>query len=72
MNKHNKIEGLASSTRGKTAEARRTEARRTTKAKRQQKQEELQSCSLWNKIHIHRKIDKNEKAEGYVLDEGTR
>ena len=25
---------------------------------RQQKQEELQSCSLWNKNHIHRKIDK--------------
>ena len=24
---------------------------------RQQKQEELQSCSLWNKKHIHRKID---------------
>ena len=22
------------------------------------KQEELQSCSLWNKNHIHRKIDK--------------
>ena len=25
---------------------------------RQQKQEELKSCSLWNKNHIHRKIDK--------------
>ena len=25
---------------------------------RQQKQEELQSCSLWDKNHIHRKIDK--------------
>ena len=25
---------------------------------REQKQEELQSCSLWNKNHIHRKIDK--------------
>ena len=25
---------------------------------RQQKQEELQSCSLWNKNHIHRKIEK--------------
>ena len=25
---------------------------------RRQKQEELQSCSLWNKNHIHRKIDK--------------
>ena len=25
---------------------------------RQQKQEELQSCSLWNKNHIHRKIGK--------------
>ena len=25
---------------------------------RQQKQEELQSCSLWNKTHIHRKIYK--------------
>ena len=25
---------------------------------RQQKQEELQSCSLWEKKHIHRKIDK--------------
>ena len=25
---------------------------------RQQKQEELQSCSLWNKNHIHKKIDK--------------
>ena len=25
---------------------------------RQQKQEELQSCSLWNKNHIHRKSDK--------------
>ena len=25
---------------------------------KQQKQEELQSCSLWNKNHIHRKIDK--------------
>ena len=25
---------------------------------RQQKQEEQQSCSLWNKNHIHRKIDK--------------
>ena len=25
---------------------------------RQQKQEELQSCNLWNKNHIHRKIDK--------------
>ena len=25
---------------------------------RQQKQEELQSCSLWNKNHIHRKTDK--------------
>ena len=25
---------------------------------RQQKQEELQSYSLWNKNHIHRKIDK--------------
>ena len=24
---------------------------------RQQKQEELQSCSLWEKTHIHRKID---------------
>ena len=24
---------------------------------RQQKQEELQSCSLWNKNHIHRKTD---------------
>ena len=24
----------------------------------EQKQEELQSCSLWNKNHIHRKIDK--------------
>ena len=23
-----------------------------------EKQEELQSCSLWNKTHIHRKIDK--------------
>ena len=23
-----------------------------------EKQEELQSCSLWNKNHIHRKIDK--------------
>ena len=23
----------------------------------EQKQEELQSCSLWNKNHIHRKID---------------
>ena len=28
---------------------------------RQQKQEELQSCSLWNKNHIHRKIDKMER-----------
>ena len=27
-------------------------------AGRQQKQEEIQSCSLWNKSHIHRKIDK--------------
>ena len=26
--------------------------------RRQQKQEELQSCSLWNKNHIHRKIEK--------------
>ena len=25
---------------------------------RQQKKEELQSCSLWNKHHTHRKIDK--------------
>ena len=25
---------------------------------REQKQEKLQSCSLWNKKHIHRKIDK--------------
>ena len=25
---------------------------------RQQKQEELQSCSLWNKNHFHRNIDK--------------
>ena len=25
---------------------------------REQKQEELQSCSLWNKNHIHRKINK--------------
>ena len=25
---------------------------------RQQKQEELQSCILWNRTHIHRKIDK--------------
>ena len=25
---------------------------------RQQKQEELQSCSLWNENHIHRKTDK--------------
>ena len=25
---------------------------------RQQKQEELQYCSLWNENHIHRKIDK--------------
>ena len=25
---------------------------------RKQKQEELQSCSLWNRNHIHRKIDK--------------
>ena len=25
---------------------------------RQQKQEELQSCSLWNENHIHRKVDK--------------
>ena len=25
---------------------------------RQQKQEEQQSCSLWNKNHIHRKRDK--------------
>ena len=25
---------------------------------REQKQEELQSCRLWNKNHIHRKIDK--------------
>ena len=25
---------------------------------RQQKQEELQSCRLWNKNHIHTKIDK--------------
>ena len=25
---------------------------------RQQKQEELQSCSLWNKNHIHRNTDK--------------
>ena len=25
---------------------------------REQKQEKLQSCSLWNKNHIHRKIDK--------------
>ena len=25
---------------------------------RQQKQEELQSCSLWNENHIHIKIDK--------------
>ena len=25
---------------------------------RQQKQEELQSCSLWNENYIHRKIDK--------------
>ena len=25
---------------------------------RQQKQEELKSCSLWNENHIHRKIDK--------------
>ena len=24
----------------------------------EQKQEELQSCSLWNKNHIHRKIDR--------------
>ena len=24
----------------------------------EQKQEELQSCSVWNKNHIHRKIDK--------------
>ena len=27
-------------------------------AQREQKQEELQSCSLWNENHIHRKIDK--------------
>ena len=26
--------------------------------RKEQKQEELQSCSLWNKNHIHRKIDK--------------
>ena len=32
---------------------------------RQQKQEELQSCSLWNKNHIHRKIDKT-KRQGAV------
>ena len=25
---------------------------------REQKQEELQSCSLWNKNHFHKKIDK--------------
>ena len=30
---------------------------------RQQKQEELLSFSLWNENHIHRKIDKDEKAE---------
>ena len=28
------------------------------KEARQQKQEELQSCSLWNENHIHRKTDK--------------
>ena len=28
---------------------------------RQQKQEELQSCSLWNENHIHRKIDKKKR-----------
>ena len=29
-----------------------------SKEGRQQKQEELQSCSLWNKNHIHRNTDK--------------
>ena len=34
----------------------------------QQKQEELQSCSLWNENHIHRKIDKDitEEIKKYI------
>ena len=32
--------------------------RLTVYLQRQKKQEELQSCSLWNEKHIHRKIDK--------------
>ena len=40
--------------------------------RQQQKQEELQSCSLWNGNHTHSKLDKNETAEEYVPDEGTR
>ena len=28
---------------------------------RQQKQKELQFCSLWNENHIHRKIDKRKR-----------
>ena len=38
---------------------------------RQQKQEELQFCSLWKENHIHKKIQ-NEKTEDFVPDEGTR
>ena len=34
------------------------------KEARQQKQEELQSCSLWNENHIHRKTDKM-KRQGF-------
>ena len=37
-----------------------------------QKQEELQSCSLWNKKPHSQKDRQDEKAEGYVPDEGTR
>ena len=36
----------------------------------EQKQEELQSCSLWNKNHIHRKIDKMKRERAmYQMNE---
>ena len=38
---------------------------------RQQKQEELQSYSLWNEKLHSQKDRQNEKAEDYVPDEGT-
>ena len=39
---------------------------------RQQKQGELQSCSLWKKKPHSQKDRQDEKAEGYVPDETTR